>query len=189
MSAPDSLVSRNAVLYSLASLPLRKGNLTAIWNDAISRSGIVAAAPDSDVSDSVAIAENRSKSGMAVTTLVVGNDNGGKSQSLHIIWNTAQDRMMIVGEGKLPARIKASFANTKVQYVDRNEDNAGRKAEAALYAVVGNNDTKLGDKLKTAFLMRNMLDSLPEQETATLSDLLVRRDVKCFLPAYAVKPA
>jgi hypothetical protein len=34
-----------------------------------------------------------------------------------------------------------------------------------------------------------MLDSLPEQETASLGDLLVRRDVKCFLPAYAVKPA
>lgn len=187
--APQALASRNAVLYSLSSLPLRKGNLTAIWNDALSRSGIVAAAPDSDVSDSVAIAENRSKSGLAVTTLVVGNDNGSKSQPLHIIWNTAQDRLLIVGEGKLPARVKASFANTKVQYVDRNEENAGRKAEAALYAVVGNNDTKLGDKLKTAFLMRNMLDSLPEQEAANLGDLLVRRDVKCFLPAYAVKPA
>ncbi|MBU0858440.1 MAG: hypothetical protein KJ667_00750, partial [Alphaproteobacteria bacterium] len=119
------------------------------------------------------------------------NDNGKKSKAvpLHIVWNSAQDRMLIVGEGKLPAKAGVAFAHTRVHYVDRNEEGAGRKVSAALSQIAGTGNEKMDERLKTAFLMRNMLDSLPEQEKASLGDLLVRRDVKCFLPHYIVKPS
>lgn len=189
--AARTLMTRSGVLYGIAAPTLRKGNLTAAWNDALSRSGLVHEAADANASDSLAIAENRSKSNLAVTTLVVSNDNGRKSTPLHIVWNQAQDRVLIVGDGALPVRIKASFTNTGVQYVDRNDQQALRKAETALRAVAGNaaNDAKLADSLKMAFLLRNGLDSIDEQEKASLAELLVRRDLKCFLPHYVVKPA
>jgi hypothetical protein len=185
------LLSRAMFLYSLAPPALRKGNLTALWNDALSRSGMVAAGAENNVADSLAIAENRSKSGVAVTTVMVSNDNGRKAQAvpLHIVWNSAQDRLLIVGEGKLPARVTAAFSHSRVQYVDRADADAQQKTATALTMVLGAPDEKLADRLKTAFLMRNMLDSLPDQEQAGLADLLVRRDVRCFLPRYAVKPA
>jgi hypothetical protein len=185
------LLSRDAVLYGIATPALRAGNLTAIWNDALSRAGLAHDASESNVADSLAIAENRSKTSLAVTTLMVANQNGKTAQALHIVWNNAHDRVLIVGEGSLPRQVRASFANTRVQYVDRNDRNAVNKAEVALNAVVGNGlaDEKLADRLKTAFLMRNGLDSIAEQEKTGLAELLVRRDVKTFLPNYAVKPA
>lgn len=190
--AAGALLSRTTVLYGLAAPALREVNLTAIWNDALSRSGLANSAVETaDAPDSVAIAENRSQSNLAVTTLVVGNDNGTKAQSLHLVWNKAQDRLLVVGDGALPARVKASFANTNVQYVDRADQQAARKTEAALRVVVGNGmaDAKLADRLKTAFLLRNGLDSVEEQEAQGLAELLVRRDLKPFIANYAVKPA
>jgi hypothetical protein len=97
--------------------------------------------------------------------------------------------MLIVGEGKLPAKAGVAFAHTRVHYVDRNEEGASRKVSAALSQIVGTGNEKMDERLKTAFLMRNMLDSLPDQEKSSLGDLLVRRDVKCFLPHYIIKPS
>ncbi|MBU0860061.1 MAG: hypothetical protein KJ667_08990, partial [Alphaproteobacteria bacterium] len=56
----DALLSRESFLYALAAPALRKGNLTAIWNEALSRSGLVAPGNETGVGDSLAMAENRS---------------------------------------------------------------------------------------------------------------------------------
>jgi hypothetical protein len=187
----DELLSQTSFLYSLASPALRKGNLVAIWNRALSRSGLVEATAETGVGDSLAMAENRSKAGLAITTVMVSNDNGkGKAQTvpLHVVWNSAADKLLVVGEGKLPAKIGLAFANSRVTYIDRSEEGAARKAGAALFGIAGG-DAKVADRLKTAFLMRNMLDAVDEQDKTGLEDLLVRRDVKCFLPHYIVKPA
>lgn len=186
-----ALLPQEQLLYSIAVPALRKGNLRAIWSRALSRSGLVVPAAETGLGDSVAIAENRSQSGLAVTTVVVSNDNGKKARAvpLHIIWNETQERMMIVGEGKLPQKVATAFGHTRVQYIDRTDSDAAHKATGALALVAGGNDEKVRERLKTAFLMRNMLDDLAEQEKTSLPDLLVRADVKCFLPRFLVKPA
>lgn len=187
---PDEILSQDAFLYSIATPVLRQGNLTAAWNVALSRTGLVEDLPETDAGDSLAMAENRSQTGVAITTLMVSNDNGGEARAvpLHLVWNRAQDKLLIVGDGELPARVKFAFEHSNVRYVNRNDKGATRQVETALGAVLGMNAGKLGDRLKTAFMMRNMLDSVTAQEQASLSSLLARRDTKCFLPNYVLKP-
>src|SRR5690606_23193824 len=67
----EDLLSQYALLATLAAPGLRERNLNSLWNESLSGSGVVSRGRDGLEDESLAMAENKSKSGVAVTTVTV----------------------------------------------------------------------------------------------------------------------
>jgi hypothetical protein len=181
------LVSGKSVLASLAAPVLRKGNLKSFWSDALSTSDLLSAGNDSDIKDiGLEIAQGSSKSGIAMTTLMVKGDSG-EDAPMHLIWNKVNDRLLVVGEGKLDSSISKSFKHNKTFYIDRTEAGAKEKVETLLPKVLSSNVNNNKSFLKNAFLLRNKTGSWEEDNTKSLAKLLVSKKVNNFLPQYVFK--
>ena len=185
--SPGELLSRRDLLFSLAAPGLRQRNLRALWNKAITATGSVVKGTQADADESLSLAENSSVSGIAVTTVLVREDDAkgqGVQVPLHIVWNRTADRVLVVGEGSIGARLRTAFVNSRLTYIDRADTHAGRQARQALTHLLDAENERQESLIKNAFLMRNMLDSRKDEKTLSLTEILVRRDIKTFLPHY-----
>ncbi len=183
----QGLLSRDAFLRTLAAPDLRNRNLKAVWNEAISASGAVAKGQGDTIDESVAMAENTSKTGLAVTTIVVSHGEGeGKTKPvpLHIVWNSKADKLLVVGDGAIDPDLKRAFNMSNAVYIDRAEQGAVKKIETALKRVVSGKNSRDGNFLKAAFLMRNTLGSLEKEEKVSLQELMVNKEIKSLWPHY-----
>jgi hypothetical protein len=185
----ENLVGQKAFIATLAAPGLRQHNLAAIWNNALTSSGVVAnSAENKDRDEGLAIAENNSATGLALTTVMVRPDSGAaKAVPLHVLWNSKTDRLLVVGEGAIGKEMRKAFSLARVTYVDRLEKDADKKANAALGAVLSEEGRKHAPTLKNAFLMRNMMASSDQEQAASLAQLMTERDAECFLPHYLVR--
>jgi len=186
-----NLVAQREILASIVAPQLRERNLQAMWNKALSNSGIVAEGNDVEKDESLAIAQNDSESGLALTTVMVAGEARGKQTPkavpLHLVWNRAQDKLLVVGEGKVTPDLKKAFNYSRTVYVDRLEADADKRIASALNGIVGVNNSKMDELLKGAFLMRNMMPSAQDEEQSALGKLMASRGVNCYLPHYLVK--
>lgn len=186
---PQALVSARVLLATLSSPILRQQNLQALFTQALSRSGVVMPDSEQSVDEGLAMAENRSETGVAVTTIAVAQGEGDqvKAVPLHIIWNSRADSVLVVGEGEMSSSLKNAFRASNLYYVDRSEKSAKAQTKAALSRVLGGEVQKLENQVRNAILMRNMLDDAEAEKGSALGELLARKDLRCFLPQYAVK--
>ncbi len=193
-SVPEAgtVIGADALIGTLAAPALRQQNLTSIFNRAISRSGMVSETENTK-DESLAIAENTSPIGLAVTTLMmkggVGGVRGKDLVPLHVIWNKQADRVMIVGEGEACPVLKEAFRASRLFYVDRTAPEPEANAKRALIQVLHGEAGKVEAALKDAFLLRNTMPDQGMESSMTLGALLVHKDLKCFLPHYVVKQA
>ena len=189
-AAAADLVSGRAFLYALAAPALRQENLRALWTRGLSggmRHGIADGNAPAD--PAVAIAEARTGSNIGVTTIMVGGDRA-KAEPLHVVWNKHSGALLVVGDSDIAPDLRKIFNRTQVSYISRNELDAPVKTAKALQRVLGAEGAEAGEGyIKRAFLLRATSGFLDRDEAATLSDLLVRRDVKPFLPVYLVDTA
>jgi hypothetical protein len=184
-----NLVGMKAFIATLAAPGLRQHNLGAIWNSALTDSGAVANSSDNkDRDEGLAIAENNSATGLALTTVMVKPDAGAaKAVPLHVLYNSKSDRIVIVGEGALDKEMRKAFTLSRVTYIDRLEKEAGRKADNALSILLTEEGRKYAPTLKNAFLMRNMMPTSDQEQAASLGQLMTERNAECFLPHYLVR--
>ncbi|MGZ9098023.1 MAG: hypothetical protein ACXW30_06995 [Micavibrio sp.] len=185
MPTLNDLLRDDDLLATLAMPRVGDRNLSALWNNAISRSGLVAEG-DGDLKDaSLKIAEGHADHALALTTVMVRHEtaHGAKASPLHILWNRDNDRIMIVGDHLRPS-LTNIFQHRGITFISRDDKNALSKIKAALPRVLGPTMAAEEVKLKTAFLMRNMMEDQGQEDTASLAELLVHKDVKNYLPNY-----
>lgn len=183
------LVDVQDFLPMLAAPDIRDMNLTASWNKALSGSGSVVAAEEVLIDESLAIAENSSETGFAATTLVMRStdEDGAEVQCpLHMIWNTDEDALLVIGAGEISPALKHAFHNSRVLYVDRMSADADRELAGAMRNVLGAHQEDIEGHLKNAFLHRNALANPADEQDTNLNDLLLRQDLECVVPKYVM---
>ncbi len=185
----EELLSQYALLTSFAMPELRERNLMSIWNEALTGSGAVSSGGPDFADGGLAMAENKSTTGVAATTVVVRGGNA-KELPVHIVWNKKTDRLLVVGDGEVSKTMRRAFNDARMIYVDRSDAHAARDLRGGLSFVLGSEAKTLCNAVKNAFLMRNeMPEDKPEAGVHGLSKLLLSNDLKCFLPHYLAKQA
>jgi len=181
------LLPVRTLMPSLAAPVLRSHNLKALWNNnALSDSGSVVKGMDDYSDRSLAMAEGKSDTGLAITTMMTGGESTGSTVPVYIVWNQKNDDVLIVGEGALDRNVMDAYAHSRTVYVDRLEEGAERRVKSALFHLLDDADSVDEELLKGAFLLRNTLGANEEAEEARtpLSTLLVRQDIQNYLPHY-----
>lgn len=192
----DNLVSHDDFLASLALPTVGKKNLQAVWESNIRRLWEPAAgdatadgASLTDHDEAMRIAENKSETGLAVTTLRVATLEEGEPgvASVHIIANAARGRTLVIGD-RLPSKLQAAFNEAGITHVDRNDANAKTRVDTALTDLTRNMPATTRDRLRDAFLYRNNVD-VPAfaGKTPKLVDMLVEGSVETIYDKYVVK--
>lgn len=189
----EELLSQYALLATFAAPELRERNLASLWNDALSNSGAVSYGGQDLVDASLAMAENKSATGVAATTVIVRQDNAqgaAKELPMHIVWNRKMDRLLVVGEGEISKKLRQAFNDARVVYIDRSDQCAPKALRSGMSFVLGAEAKTLCDTVRNAFLMRNkMNDESTEPGLHSLSRLLLSDDLQCYLPHYIAQRA
>lgn len=195
----DALVHHDDLIASFALPTVGAKNLSAIWDQNIrpltSRDTQPAnddAAPAADVPDhdeALRIAENRSKHGIATTSLQVLYEDaeGERPVSVHVVRNEQRNKTLIVSE-KAPSKLLAAFREAGVIHVDRNDPLAKTKVEAALSDMTRGMPASIKDVLADAFMYRSTEDeNAPKAGNVSLVDRLLDKDLEPLFPKFVVK--
>jgi hypothetical protein len=188
----SDLVRHEDFIASLAIPTVSSKNIAAIWETNLrplteelttpanqnSKPGSAAPAKD----DALDMAENRSLQGLATTTLRVLDDKGEQDISVHIVFNSARNKALVVSE-KVPSKLLAAFREAGITHVDRNDPTAKAKIETALSDLTRNMPEATKTRLTDAFKYRNDVES----DTAKLSDLLADGKIDVMYGKYVVK--
>ena len=202
----DALVHHDDLIASFALPTVGAKNLSAIWDQNIrpltsrdtqppanddgvpgAAAGTTPDAPDHD--EALRIAENRSKHGIATTSLQVlyEDKEGERPVSVHIVRNEQRNKTLIVSE-KAPSKLLAAFREAGVIHVDRNDPMAKTKVEAALTDMTRGMPASIKDVLSDAFMYRSAEDEdAPKAGGASLTDRLLDKDLEPLFPKFVVK--
>jgi len=143
---------------------------------------------DMDNVDALDLCENRSKTGLGVTTITcriadegddLDEDAPMMMSNVHVIKSELTDTTLVVANDVKPSLRKA-FESAKVQFIDVKDKNASKKIDEAVSGMVrGLKDSEMTlGLLKTAFKMRNgSVTHTDEVETneETLGSLMTKR--------------
>ena len=203
----DALVHHDDLIASFALPTVGAKNLSAIWDQNIrpltsrdtqppanddgvpGAAGVANDAPDHD--EALRIAENRSKHGIATTSLQVLYEDaeGERPVSVHIVRNEQRNKTLIVSE-KAPSKLLAAFREAGVIHVDRNDPMAKTKVEAALTDMTRGMPASIKDVLSDAFMYRSAEDEdAPKSGGVSLTDRLLDKDLEPLFPKFVVKNA
>lgn len=179
----DDVVSHDNLVASLAH-PFIGASFDAIWDNNISKQLQGMGYDPSEPDEALAIAENRSPTGLATTSLCVRSTDTKEEVSVHLIIDKANHRALIVGESVAPS-LKAAFNKAGITYVDRNTRGAEAKVKKALNEMTGGTQQRLiMGSLTDAFKYRN---DVAASSSRPLSELLVDRNVAPLIAKYLVK--
>jgi hypothetical protein len=199
----QDLVHHDDFLASLALPTVSAKNLTSVWEQNIrplTRSepandkGAAASAPNSggsilDHDEALYIAENKSDKKIATTSLQVlwSDEQGERPVSVHIVRNEARGKTLVVSE-HAPSKLLSAFKEAGVTHVDRHDENAQTKVEAALADITRGMPGSVKDRLVDAFKYRNDVD-LPhlKGKNPGLAELLVDEKIDMMYAKYLVK--
>ncbi len=178
-------VSHKDLMTALANPFAGPRNLRSIWDNNISKlSETLSEDNDNELLDeALMIAENRSTSGLATTTLMVTAADEPREIPVHIVLNTDDSKGLIVGE-KVSPTLSASFRKAGITYVDRHAKNAPAKIQSALDELTRGSQYGTKMSLSDAFRYRN---DVPPQDERPLSALLLDEKVEQMFPKYVVK--
>lgn len=136
----------------------------------------------------IEIAENRSASGLGVTSLVVRDkDKEGKDCEVvaHVVINGKRDRMIVVGPS-LPESLEADLKQGGIAHISRDDRGARAKIGEAMDDLLQGVDEEACLRLKEAFAYRNAVT--PEQSNKDINDVLVDKTVAPRVCKLAVSP-
>ncbi len=201
----DELATLDSLLFSLTLPRIGTYNLGALWNRALSGSGLVVIGEGEHADQAAQIAENVHGKGLAVTSIQVqrANDFGvAEASTVHVVMNRNNGRTLLVGDAASDERI-AQLRYRGISYIDRSLPGATQAVarELALmlgkesrHTVLGADTGKPGQKLsdagwmRQAFLLRNLHGDGEVDSTLTLAELLTSPEVECRLPHYIKAP-
>ncbi|MCQ2913788.1 MAG: hypothetical protein MJ247_01175 [Alphaproteobacteria bacterium] len=116
---PQDLVPHNTFVGALAIPALSQANMKSLWNQSLSTLSEV----DRE-DETVKIAENRSETGLGLTTLLT-NDKG-EAVITHVISDEKAHRTVIVSED-VDQKVQEMFARNSITYIDRKDPKAAEK--------------------------------------------------------------
>lgn len=181
---PDSgaLLPETQLLATLAMPRIGDHNLKSLWNKAISKSGLVSPGEGPLKDRALMVAEGDGAETLHLTTVMVRADKTAQATPLHVIWNVAQDRALIIGN-HLDSGVANLFNYRGIIFVSRDDKDAEAKIKIALgkTMAVTPEDEK---RLKAAFLLRNQMDDVEKEDAASLPALLSGAGVTATLPHY-----
>lgn len=209
--APDfglaDIVRHDDFMAALAIPTVGKKNLAAIWDTKLrplventtpandndtaapaARASAAVARSREEEEEPLRITENRSTSGLALTTLsLIFTDAAGKDRnvSVHILLNNNTHKTMVVGE-KVPSKLIPAFKEAGIMYVDRSDPSAKAQAEKALAVLTRQMPETTKARLRSAFGFRNDVPSETEDQRP-LSELLVDGNIQMVYDKFLVK--
>jgi len=189
------VVTHNEFLSSLVNPVTRSRNLRNLWDENLTalirqsdvKSGTTYYLHEHDVA--LHIAENRSKeTDLALTTLNVAHKGPDNTTAIHILRNTRQDKMLVVGE-KISSKLREAFRKANIHYVDRKAADAKEQIKSALADVLGPKPAyAIKDRLLDAFKYRNSPDDEKDAEGVDFVSALVNPKFETIYPKYIVRP-
>ena len=126
--------------------------------------------------DSVALqmAQNDHESGVAVTTVALGNyaeDGSVKNTKVHVLNNAKLGKTVLIG-GELSPRLRTYFKHKGIVHIAQNDPNLKSKVETQVNILTRQLNEKERIALKDAFLSRMAVDENVNSENSRLVDLL-----------------
>jgi len=197
----DDLVHHDDLMAAFALPTVTVKNLAAVWDQnirpLIPQADETAAGADGaangnlpDIKEGLDISENRSKHGIATTSLQVYYDadgQEGRAVSVHIVHNSLRNKTLIVGE-KVPSKLLSAFREAGITHVDRNDPAAAAKVDAAVSELTRGMSVHIRDRLVEAFKYRN--DTETEHlngKNPQLADLLVDPNIDMMYGKFVAK--
>ncbi|MBI2234369.1 MAG: hypothetical protein HYU57_05180, partial [Micavibrio aeruginosavorus] len=92
--------------------------------------------------------------------------------------------ILVVGN-KISSGLSGLFNYCGVTFVSRDEKGADIKVKAALAKTIAATPEDM-ERLKAAFLLRNMLNDPAEEKAAGFEKMLVSREITAILPNYII---
>ena len=118
---PKDLAPHDTFMGALAIPALSDANIKALWNHSLS--AMDALDPDDET---VKIAENRSETGIGLTTLLT-NDKG-EAVVTHVLTDAPNKRTVIISED-VDKKVQDMFARNGITYIDRKAPDAAAKID------------------------------------------------------------
>ena len=197
----EEMVSYKDLVTSFVIPVVRDNNLKSIWNNNISEALMKGEAEErakqasqpqaaqQQANDNSAVplekdeglrmAENRSESGIALTSLLVRDkDAAGRDTEIltHIIVNNNREKMMIVG-GDISPSLERDLKLAGVSHISRNEPGAKAKIDAAMGELLQGVDETVRSNLKMAFMYRGFVEK-ERADKVEIQDLLADKTIE-----------
>lgn len=174
--APQDLIPHNTFVGALAIPALSATNMKSLWNQSLSTLS------DVDHEDeTVKIAENRSETGLGLTTLLT-NDKG-EAVITHVMTDEKAHRTVIVSED-VDEKVQDMFARNSITYIDRKAPDAAEKInkEVEFMTKGRENPDEVAAYLQGAMMLRD--SSVAE----TLGDAMVASSTETvYNPIFVTK--
>lgn len=196
----QDMISYTDLVTSFVIPGVKDAGLKSIWNDNISKALIKGEAEEKarqaaeeksggvqandnnatpvEKDEGLRMAENRSETGLAITSLLVRDkDAAGKDTEIlaHVIVNSNREKMMIVGGDVSPA-LERDLKLAGILHVSRNETGAKAKVDAAVNELLQGVDEDARGNLKMAFMYRSLVDEDKRQKE--IQELLVDKTIE-----------
>lgn len=185
-SDTNGLVDHADLMASFALPTVGRLNIDAVWDKNIRSHSEQDGDVGDDYDEGLNIAENKSKTGIALSSVMVNFNNA--VVPVHII-KGAHDKVLVVSEN-VPTKLLAAFREAGIIHVDRKSANAEAKIEAALAQLTleQQNTPNLRDRIMDAFSYRNDTDAEHlTGKNVTLSKALADERIPMYYPRYLMK--
>lgn len=171
--------------HFLTALSLPKigpNSLRALWNDSLMQA---IDSPLAALDEALQISCAKAGSGLAFTSLLVGQQDGGKGGLVvvHVLRDARKDQSLIIGE-RISERLRDFLKEAKVEYVDRGEGNARTKIQTFLNRLLIQAPPETEKLLIASFFHRNslpgfdLIGSIDRLDTLKLADLLAHKEAQ-----------
>lgn len=149
MPEPKDLAPHDTFMGALAIPVLSDANIKALWNHSLS--AMEALDPDDET---VKIAENRSETGIGLTTLLT-NDKG-EAVVTHVLTDAPNKRTVIISED-VDKKVQDMFARNGITYIDRKDPKAADKInkEIEFMTVSRPNPQEVMECMQGALMLRD----------------------------------
>jgi len=175
----DDIVTHEDLMVAFANFAVGEQNLSRIWDRNVSK---LMDDNDGKKDPGLEMAENRSATGLATTTLHVMSDDQKNIVPVHVVMNTTSKKTLIVGESA-SSLLKSAFDASGIAYVDRNSPGAPVLTELALRDVTAGQKPEARTYLKHAFGYRH--ETLGDKRD--LSAQLLDRKIEPLFEKFVVK--
>lgn len=149
---PKDLIPHDTFVGSLAIPALSAANIRSLWNQSLSTLQDV-----DDTDEAVKMAENRSETGIGVTTLLTNNK--GEPVITHVLSDEKAHRTVVVSEDISP-KVQAMFDRNGITYIDRKAPDAADKIDEQVdFMTKGRpNPEEISAYMAGALLLRDAAD-------------------------------
>lgn len=183
----DRLCNQEVFLLSMSLPEIGEINKGALWNRALSSSGLISYDPAKGLDDeALAMAQKESQTGLAVTTVLCARHTarGAQPSPVHIVEDTVHGITLMVGD-RIDPRTRRNLSRGGIVYVERGTHESALAVQETLDRMLSGQPEDTAAHLKHAFLMRNEASAAHSTRNPGLAELMAGDEASyCVLPVY-----